>query len=189
MWTVQEVILPGMNKIFILCGTTMADWSLCSLALKGFEIYSGRNAYWSRWTHAIGLQMYLQELVVSRAVRGREVSPGPIAQQIFRRTRPKACQDPKDKIFALFSVLKELGIQLPPPDYENSVERIYIEATTACINHDKNLSSLLEAPSNERNLNLPSWVPDWNVAWYDDLDPRSADIIGMRFEGLGIEAQ
>jgi hypothetical protein len=105
----------------------------------------------------------------------------PVVQQIFRQARPKACSDPKDKVLALFAVLKELKIPFPLPDYQKSVECIYTEATVACINYDQSLQPLLDAPNNTRNPSLPSWVPDWNVPWFEGMDPRSPDLVYADF--------
>ena len=48
--------------------------------------------------------------------------------QILASARVKKATKPKDKIFALFGVMKELEVDLPLPDYQKSLEQIYTEA-------------------------------------------------------------
>lgn len=98
---------------------------------------------------------------------------------IFKLCREKLASDPKDKIFALYSIFRELKIEFPLPDYNKSVEDVYREATIACIDHDRDLRVLFDVPSDDRldKPNLASWVPDWSDAgWgFNSPDARLAD--------------
>lgn len=75
----------------------------------------------------------------------------------------KQCSDPKDRIFALNGILHALHLNshFPTPDYSKPVEQVYFEAAKACILQQQRLRVLLVAPSLDRNLGLPSWVPEW----------------------------
>jgi hypothetical protein len=74
---------------------------------------------------------------------------------ILAATREKAATEPKDKVFALFGVIKELGLDMPLPDYQKSQEQIYTEAAIACIDNNKCLDILFEVPSDRRCSRLP----------------------------------
>jgi hypothetical protein len=141
--------------------------------VMGLEVLREENRYSGHWRNATSLQLYLNYLLFSPRT-GLPLRP--VAQHIFRQTRPKASSDPKDNVFALFSILKEPKIPFPQPDYRKLVECIYTEAAVASINYDQDLSLLLDAPNNMRNPNLPSWVPDWSVPRFEGMDPRSPDM-------------
>jgi hypothetical protein len=88
--------------------------------------------------------------------------------------REKAATEPKDKVFALFGVMKELELDMPLPDYQKSQEQVYTEAAIACIDSNKCLDILFEVPSDHRCSRLPSWVPDWSDIGWKFSDPRKA---------------
>lgn len=50
------------------------------------------------------------------------VNNDPLAFSILTNARKKKSSGPKDKIFALHSVLEELEVPSPTPDYRRSVE-------------------------------------------------------------------
>jgi hypothetical protein len=93
---------------------------------------------------------------------------------ILINARRKKSTDPRDKIFALCGLFKELEIPFPAPDYSRPVEDIYREAVISCINYDKNLYILHHAPSDQRRSGLPSWVPDLAEEGWDEATPDMA---------------
>ena len=50
---------------------------------------------------------------------------------VLNLSRQSISSDPRDRVFALISLLAELNIQLPPPDYEKTTEEVYYSATLA----------------------------------------------------------
>lgn len=90
----------------------------------------------------------------------------PLVWPIMCDAREKGATDARDKVFALYAVFRELKIaeSLPAPDYSKPVEDIYREITIACIESDRQLYVLFEAPSDRRHLrpDLASWVADWS---------------------------
>ncbi|KAK5125001.1 hypothetical protein LTR85_001191 [Meristemomyces frigidus] len=81
--------------------------------------------------------------------------------------RVKGASEPRDKIFAMYGLLKRSGIGWSEPDYEVSVEEVYCDATIRRIRHDKSLDVLCQVTGLPSELYLPSWVPDWS----DRLQP------------------
>lgn len=47
---------------------------------------------------------------------------------ILEATAVKKCQDERDKIFALFTVFERLGMDLAPPNYSDSCEKVTSQA-------------------------------------------------------------
>jgi hypothetical protein len=87
--------------------------------------------------------------------------------------RNRACgvTDSKDRIYGLYSMLVEQGIVLPRPSYAKSVGDIYWEFMVAVCQHTRSIQ-LLQLVSGMGNLDVPSWVPDFNDIW------RAGDSMG-----------
>lgn len=94
---------------------------------------------------------------------------------------------PKDKIFALHAVLLRQGIQLPSPEYDDSVSvgEIYHTATVAMLSDlepspSLNLLRLVTGCPNELMGSAPSWVPDYSETFppwpvFDHSDTATGD--------------
>lgn len=78
------------------------------------------------------------------------------------RTQHLDSTDPKDKIFAIHGLLKEMGAHLPDPNYSKSVQQVYREAAAVAIRHDNSLHILFAITGESRIEGIPSWVPDWS---------------------------
>lgn len=109
----------------------------------------------------------------------------PIIFDILTNTRQKLSGDPKDKVFALYGLFNELGINFPKPDYSLPVEDIYREATVASIEYDKNIYILYHVPSDQRCERLASWVPDWAEPGFEPHDSRYG-VLRDRFAASGL---
>lgn len=82
---------------------------------------------------------------------------------LMSKTRRQEATDPKDKVCALYGLLRRLEIKLPNPDYtvNNSLEQTYSAFTRSIIQWHRSLEILREA-SGPWGANGPSWVPDWS---------------------------
>jgi hypothetical protein len=190
MWTIQEVTLSQVDKIELHCGTIVLPWKYILLAIDGLRTAKYR---WGRWGEAMKLLLQLTIYLISkRYTDAKEVlddNPGdihndPLAFSILINAREKNSTDPKDKIFALHGVFKELEVPFPAPDYRKTVEQIFRESVIATINYDKNLYCLYHAPSDHRRAGLASWVPDWSDAGWAESDPRYG-LLRDRFAACG----
>jgi hypothetical protein len=181
MWTIQEVALASVERVIVYCGEQTLPWFFLVTALGYLESAKYR---WGNWHEAMQLQIVLsKQLMTRRAPEPDDVSEesenlqvGTNMLQILSLAREKASTDPKDKVFALFGVFDELGIAIPRPDYNLSLKQVYAEAAISCIEHDKSLRILFQAPSDHRFSALPSWVPDWSDVGWRNPDPRSGSI-------------
>jgi len=94
---------------------------------------------------------------------------------------------PKDKIFALHAVLLRQGIELPPPEYNDSVSagEVYHIATLTMLKHlapspSLDLLQLVTGCKNTLIGSTPSWVPDYSDScppWpvFDDQDTATGN--------------
>ena len=181
MWTVQEVTLAHMNRVFVYGGLgpdQTLRWSilLCATGVLGEMAYPyGKIEEAVKAQQALSLYHMAEQFPTFRdgleSMPGDRVMKRPVLYQVLLDARPKQSSDPRDKIFALFGVLKQLKIDIAIPDYEKSVEDVYREAVVSCINYDKNLNILYNVPSDRRHVrpDLSSWVPDWSdEGWRPD---------------------
>jgi hypothetical protein len=184
MWTVQEVTHSSLYRVDLYCGSTTIPWPQLLSAVDALrqEKYS-----WGRWEQAMRLISQLSINLIYQKypeVRDRLDSwSKPLAFFTLMNTREKLSTDPKDKIFALHGMFKEIQVPFPSPDYRKTVEDVYREAVVASINYDRGLEVLYHVPSDHRRDGLVSWVPDWSDAGWKESDPRYG--IRNRFAACG----
>lgn len=70
------------------------------------------------------------------------------------------CTDPRDKVFAMLGLAQALVLQ---PDYNSSVEDVYLQTTHFLLVALGNLDILCCVSHPKSIATLPSWVPDWQA--------------------------
>ncbi|OCL03161.1 hypothetical protein AOQ84DRAFT_255541, partial [Glonium stellatum] len=148
VWVLQEIALAQYATIF--CGTMSVNWgSLTSfMSRKSTEFDKGsfesilptvfqlRTTSIKTWSHARLLDL----LVASRACQST---------------------DPRDKIYALLSLLDP---HTPVPievDYSQSASSLFLQVAIWCVNSRKDWNILLHVHQPLSLPSLPSWAPDW----------------------------
>jgi len=96
----------------------------------------------------------------------------PKMTDFLRQGRFQAATNPKDAVFGMYGILQKLDPTINLPDYSKSLEEIYIEATKLAITHDDSLDVLLQTFESGGSLEIPSWVPNWNVPLDHGLAPE-----------------
>ncbi|KAF4429395.1 hypothetical protein FACUT_9138 [Fusarium acutatum] len=77
---------------------------------------------------------------------------------------------PHDRVYAIDSVLRQLGAHPPTPDYHKPLGRVYRDAFVGLMEWNPTLITLL-VDCGSRLPDAPSWVPDWsqnNKSWLPD---------------------
>jgi hypothetical protein len=175
IWTLQEIALTNMSETLLLCGRR---------SIKLDEIIQAHNClvdlkfdHYRLIADAIKLYCELHYYVVSHRMTGdsdrlratlntqKKDKSSPLISRIFGQARSKEATDPKDKVFALYGLCKELGVLMPDPDYTQCLNKIYSEVTKSIVEHDEDLDVLYMINTPRRCGNLPSWVPDWSDHW------------------------
>ncbi len=85
---------------------------------------------------------------------------------LLTRTRYQSCLDPRDRIYAVLSLVhKEYQINISP-DYSKPVEEVYKEFVLRHMEHSRSLLfTRFCLPQSKRNIQtLPSWVPDFSAS-------------------------
>lgn len=80
----------------------------------------------------------------------------------FERTSYRKCQNPKDRIYALYGVMPGLQ-EAFPPDYNKTFEQIALETTIWMIGQEESMFLMLApcAAPDTWSTRLPSWVLDY----------------------------
>jgi hypothetical protein len=188
MWVIQEVILPP--KVTIICGTVSAPWSMFSRAasqflhhiqhccskfasnlprdylhvLKDFchrviDIEDLRSTYRE---DAANTEKEEMESVVRQDPNHRNEQRSLIS--LLRRFRTRKSSDPRDKVYALLSLVQpspDRAVMLP--DYSFSEPVVYIRAALESVYSSCSLSVLNTDLGTKFRQDLPSWVPDWGA--------------------------
>jgi hypothetical protein len=102
-----------------------------------------------------------------------------ICGRTIRTIRGRTAMDDRDQVFGLHDLLKEVGLQLPEPDYNKRVPEVYEDFTRAMIQHCSSLWILHAGRNSPRDPPLPSWVPNLSKRGKNDdndiwriLDPK-----------------
>ncbi|GKZ34350.1 hypothetical protein AbraIFM66950_004581 [Aspergillus brasiliensis] len=182
MWTYQEFILPKREPI-IVCGNmelqiTKAPgihnplWNRANRPFlsmtkdfikRGGAMEALKLHTRSRVLHNIAFTKFREIMIMRTTMRSSTV--GATALDHLAKTRDRQCQNPRDKIYALYGVLPELQ-KAYPPDYNKTIEQIALE-TTAWLIDETSISRFFResmfSARNPLNTSLPSWVPDYHA--------------------------
>ena len=146
-WIIQEVALA--RHAVVHCGPYVIDWDLLAAASAyqmGQLTSDAENAH-----DAVAAIMEL-----NRNDHGRGNN---LVDALFMSYRFN-CTDPRDKIFAMLGLVQALVLQ---PDYNLSVEDVYLQTTHFLLDALGNLDILCCVSHPKRIATLPSWVPDWQT--------------------------
>ena len=154
LWIWQEVRLTRQETIAIV-GTRMITWNAIRNVVLSFR-YKPATKFDTK--PDLVLRMFEAYRLCSERTLNR--LPG-----LIEVTKLSLCSDPRDKIYALLSLLtpgeRDLGIQ---PNYAKSVTEVYQHALMCWSLHCKSLTLLQTAETSEDPPKRPSWVPDWSTA-------------------------
>jgi hypothetical protein len=177
MWVIQEVGLA--RKVLVTCGEQELDW-------EEFEIGT-RATYFLSWHSAYGISPLYQSVFTIGStrydVRQNSNKDDLGLLPLLEDFRSFLATDPRDKVFALFSLtntnLDELGFV---PDYRSSPKDVYIQAAKFILQSCNSLG-LLSCPrgSTEFSKILPSWVPDWS-----DSSKQPSSIFAHEEQGIPV---
>ena len=152
LWVWQEVRLASFDPV-MLCGERELTWSAL------------RNALFCFWTKSNGSDFhgeFSKKLVVAfQLCSGR--GSGWFDRLIFE-TRHCQCSDPRDKVFALLSIIdSDFRMDKLEPDYTKDPYEVYRDAMLRWTSNTGQLSLLPMVEMPDHLQEVPSWVPDWNI--------------------------
>ncbi len=149
LWIWQEVILASEHTR-VMCGTRTTLWN--SLRATVFWLYVKRAPWFSEVQQ---FRRRVKELVNLCAAKKGLCSEG-----LIHQSRNCVCTDPRDKIYALVSLLHKSESRRIEPDYNKNVYEVYQDAVSSIIGSSRQLRVLTTVKLHEDLKHVPSWVPN-----------------------------
>lgn len=165
-WTVQEIAVS--KKCLVLCGTSAISWTIFGIAARCIspeidseaekrqsEVFRSYMIHWMLW------KRFRQSITGDQhaGLHNDGLEECDISD-VLHYSRYQHATKRKDKVWALYGVFQELGLQLQT-DYESEELEIFTAATFEVIKKSGSLKVFLTLPEHQRSSELPSWVPDW----------------------------
>lgn len=178
LWVVQEVVLS--RQVSIYCGMSNVLWP--HVALAGWLKF----ASWAR----------------HRDVRGgprNDSDPPRDLVSLILDTSGCLCQDPRDRVFALLGLIKDWKGAPITPNYELSVNAVWIGLASYLVTNGRGQETLMLAGTyHDRRPGLPSWVPNMSQlpsvdGWFDTSslnpvrDPKELSTTNSSLFSLSVE--
>ncbi|KAH8602371.1 heterokaryon incompatibility protein-domain-containing protein [Bisporella sp. PMI_857] len=155
LWARQEIRL-GKSQTAIKCGLKEIPWQSFRNAIYLIRLRVDTSPLDAR---AISFHDRL-ETVFELADQ-----PSSMTFQYLRgQTRRSKCGDPRDKIYAILSLLHPRDIKIGiVPDYSKATAEVYRDLTIKYTTHFRSLNMLSSCELGETLAGTPSWVPNWSA--------------------------
>lgn len=101
--------------------------------------------------------------------------PGRLSSLLVQ-SRLRYASEARDHIFALLGLMNDIDLDIGI-DYGADLRKIYIQATSYCIEKEQTLEVMSLASLHEDNA-LPIWVPDWRY-----LLPKHLHLTDIEIDG------
>jgi hypothetical protein len=163
VWIVQEIAVA--QTVHIVCCGRCIEWDVLSEPIRAFAHPELRHLvkdedlkFVGKFPTGIGPVRFISDLRVKKLI-GLPIPLLDIAGEMFGYN----ATNPRDMVFALVGMSSGAGDQTLIPDYEKSVEEVYLDASKYFLDQDEPVLTLHSAGiGHHRNLSLPSWATDWS---------------------------
>jgi hypothetical protein len=152
LWIWQEIWLAGPTAILV-CGGNTILWT------------TFRNAFFcvfaKRWRP---LRVRSSPASQSRVYRLCRASNYRYLPHLLGETQYSRCTDPRDRIFALLSLLNPRDAAAAiEPDYKKEVSEIYTEVFLSHCKKKGHLRLMQRCELAHETRGIPTWLPNWSV--------------------------
>ena len=172
LWIWQEVRLA--REAYLLCGNEGMPWE----SLRKAIIYSSRvTSKPARMDHLIqrcvGIIVYRGNVAVDTNHR---------LDLVLNNSRSASCSDPRDKIFAVLSLVRENETRGIDVDYSKPAEAVFQDLVLHSTSKLQALDILThcELRDDTGGMKLPTWVPNWTVPRLYSKIPVPASCINSK---------
>ena len=162
------------SRATLVCGKRSIPWEIsqtiiCRFVLRGkedIEAHSDEIFDVLRIAHDIDKRQEARKDANGRL--DNQQRPGALLEVI--NLHEHCCTDPRDRIFAVLSLVPESNKVLVP-DYSLSVAKVFRQATKSNIENTRSLNCICTShrrecdrrpPGSSVGPYIPSWVPDWD---------------------------
>lgn len=174
LWVRQEVFLSE-KCAHVVCGRETISWNCFRAGFYTFDLMVKSASY-------LPSSKMIGDLILARTSDLRDLLV------MLRRTD---CSDPRDRIYGILGIIENNADRfsdLLKPDYQISVQDLYVSACKVLVEDDRDLSLLHYSCLGGEDSDLPSWVPDWRrtPTTYSDINIQYADLL-MDYTELDVE--
>jgi Heterokaryon incompatibility protein (HET) len=157
MWIIQESL--HNDNMVMMCGKTSISWEIFTQFCKVIETGVYNSLLWleiqpdsERRLGAMGQMARLRT-----EYRQRQIS----LLELLASSRDLDCSDPRDRVFALTSLLRDAQIDT---DYTKSAARLFTEIASAMLSSYGPIVLSYAGVNGNLAVDVASWVPDWSFA-------------------------
>ncbi|KFY53483.1 hypothetical protein V496_07543 [Pseudogymnoascus sp. VKM F-4515 (FW-2607)] len=182
IWVMQELAVAA--RITLVIGAQTLDWGMVASFLGDDTGYA--DAFHMMWGHGTVGSMAgrvfrrVKTIQNQRARTQQGMKEGLL--DVLARFKGCDATDPRDKIYGLLGLTTQASEMVV--DYRKSAAEVYTEVAILEINRTANLDIITQNPfqapphySSERHPGVPSWVPDFSCAHYDDFSSQYSSLL------------
>ncbi|KAF2085296.1 HET-domain-containing protein, partial [Saccharata proteae CBS 121410] len=162
VWVVQE--LAHAKAVEFVCGKENVSEEVLHHALRLLRNFADyqyiKEAHQPRSISSnAAVASFSTRNAISLLKIRRAAGPFPLIH-LIRTLKFCRATDPRDKIFALLSFASDAVALDLSPDYQKTINEVYVKATASLIRHGY-FDILTLSETRKKVPNLPSWVPDF----------------------------
>lgn len=177
IWTVQETILPP--RLVLICGGLEREDAINDIATKNVGSHGvSFNCCSDLGRMGQSVRLLLAELSF-KIIGPRQFRASDILHVHIVHFRTRQCCDPRDKVFALVGLTYPTMQQMV--NYTWTKREVYIRFIRCDIISTNSLGALARVNEFDRDLSLPSWVPDLQAAVDLVADPSQQAHIAVGY--------
>lgn len=154
LWVQQEIGLAN-NNATLMCGLKSIPWQSFHRAIRCLAS--------EPWSIDNNIRRKLQARVLE-VKNFFSNEPRKNFIDTMYRTKQCKCKDPRDRVFAILSLLNEsdkaIGIEAT---YTKTTSQVYQATTERIIDHQERLEILRLSGLNDKPSEIPTWVSDWTA--------------------------
>lgn len=160
LWVFQEIALA--QKATLVVGGIRLDWKIFALGLEWVWMMSGQL---DQLIESLGVANIFEDAVWAFLGQGCNPTAQYLIQTLIN-TEKLLCSDPRDRLYAIRSLLHPSHSKIIIPDYSLSIREVYTNFAKEWLLKLDNAQFLqyCDFPEPLTGMDLPSWVPDWSRA-------------------------
>ena len=155
------------KEISFVCGRHSIPWGVVSPAYHAFQHYRwGIQRVWVLDRAGYAWTNYDSPVNLIRWIWKHQSAVAENRSTLMMNLwsfRSRKCGNPRDKVYALLGICRDVRMGDITINYSFSVARVYCEAAKFIFRKERSLKLLSACQSYGFNVELPSWVPDWSM--------------------------
>jgi hypothetical protein len=168
MWTLQEIVLAQKSSFH--CGSRSFSWECLEESTHTYHehIRTCCDQDWKKQNRDATYLWYPIAEFIHIVNSLRQTRPRRSLLEVLLLCRSRLAEDRRDKIYAILGLYDSTGLIPIEPDYTLPLRDVYLQVAHLLIEGPTGLELLAHIFSSHQSFDLPSWVPDWTSANYNN---------------------